>query len=84
MADITIEQMCEELGEMAQYEGTETGEYWSSLSELVKDSYLMSEDFRNAFEAEVREQYFWYKRNFKLEVHECTRKHIMKELVFKE
>lgn len=57
-----ISKIAEELQREGQYEGTEIGEWWIALGNLVPRVFdCASEDFLRAFEKELRAQY----ENFK-------------------
>lgn len=74
----TIEQMCEELEEAAALEGSECGEWWSSLCQLQHGIINgASEEFRAAWEKELRAEHARFKKDFQFVEEEVT--HTYKE-----
>ena len=65
--DMTIEDMCRELQEAAQYEGTELGEAWYNLAELWMSyrEYVGGFDFEKSLEAAIRREHKCLKENFR-------------------
>jgi hypothetical protein len=60
-----LNKYIEELNEYAQYENTELGEYLASLVEFKNQRYLMSTQFKKAYEQEIIRQIKFMKKNFK-------------------
>jgi predicted secreted protein len=60
-------EMAEELGQAADLEGSEVGEWWSALSALVPRVFdAASDEFREAFEKELRSQYLMFKEEYSI------------------
>lgn len=65
MSELTICEMLEELSRAAEYEGSEVTESWASLVEGQTAADYGSDEFRKAYEKEVREQYMHFRDNFR-------------------
>jgi len=72
-----MDQILEELEEAVAYEGSEVGECWGGLCDMWSVAHDgCSEEFIIQLEHEIREQYAWFKKNFKwIECKNCECSH---------
>lgn len=61
-----IAKIVEALEEVAEHEGSEWGEFLGLLCEFNHYSYCFSEDFKKAFDNELRKEYNHFKENYEL------------------
>lgn len=73
MAGKTPKEMAEELEDAARLDGSEVGEQWQSLSSAETAARYGSDEFRDAWEKEVREQYEHFTTNFRIVTRKETR-----------
>lgn len=73
----TATEMCAELEDYIDLEGTEIGEYWELLRSIERYCCHMSTKFYNAYIAELHDQLTWIKQNAKIV--ECEEEVVIRE-----
>lgn len=77
-----IDKVIEELYEASLLEGSELGDYWSTIISLYEyNTAGMSESLKQTLKKEILDQYEYYKENFIIETREETYTRTIRELV---
>lgn len=87
LEDIDTSQMCEELREASDLEGTETGEAWLALVDLWDGcdcTYLVYPGFKDILEEAIREEYKTFKKYFEVIDRVVVKRHSVRVLIPKE
>lgn len=82
MSEPTIDEMLAEMESVAEIEGTEVGAVWMSLAVGKTAADYGSEEYRDAYNREVKAQYAHFKECFRIVVRTETQKVTYKELEF--
>ena len=81
---VSIEEMCKELEEASDYEGTELGEMWCNLVRLWNNNCYLGEPFKKTLEAYIKYEYMGLKENFEWVEKEVTTVKTVKSLELKQ
>jgi hypothetical protein len=81
--DKDVEEMAEELADMARIDGTENGEWWAALVAMREViHYGASDRFIKAWIAEIKSEHKRLKRDFKLTEEVVEQKRTVRRLDF--
>lgn len=76
-------ELVNQIEEYAFYERTETGEYWTSLCNMVNQTDAMSDEFKVAYEKEVKDTLEFILENCELEIESNTKTYMTTSIRWK-